>query len=144
MNDSRIDELFTKNKIALNDDFAQKTLIDAKIDGFFAAQKIALSDSFTDSLFDKIGREKGKRAKIRRFWGTALSAAAALTLYFGYANYAFEPLPSDAELVNAMQNSVVCELEYNRNNRSIEKLGNEIDNLSATLLENELKMLAAL
>lgn len=141
---NKIDELFLKNKVALNDDFVQKTLVDAKIDECLALQKIALSDEFADKLLAQIGREKGKSAKIRAFWGTVLSAAAALALYFGYANYAFEPLPSDAELVNAMQNNVVCELEYNRNNRSIEKLGNEIDNLSATLLENELKMLAAL
>lgn len=141
---NKIDELFLKNKVALNDDFVQKTLVDAKIDECLALQKIALSDEFTDKLLAQIEREKGKSAKIRAFWGTVLSAAAALALYFGYANYAFEPLPSDAELVNAMQNNVVCELEYNRNNRSIEKLGNEIDNLSATLLENELKMLAAL
>ena len=141
---NRIDELFLKNKVALNDDFVQKTLIDAKIDECLALQKIAISDTFADQLVAQIGREKGKSAKIRAFWGTVLSAAAALALYFGYANYALEPLPSDAELVNAMQHSVVCELEYNRNNRSIEKLGNEIDNLSATLLEDELKMLAAL
>lgn len=141
---NKIDELFLKNKVALNDDFVQKTLIDAKIDECFASQKIALSDEFADKLLAQIGREKGKSAKIRAIWGTVLSAAAALALYFGYANYALEPLPSDAELVNAMQSNVVCELEYSRNNRSIEKLGNEIDNLSATLLEDELKMLAAL